>query len=71
MELIARATLNTRIVVPYSARRFQPSLSVAGFSGREFIAKAILQFSGSSSYFGRMAGSVKQYWKETVNEDAG
>jgi hypothetical protein len=60
MELIAGATHeHFRIVVPYSARQVSASLSVAGFSGREFIAKRIPVFSGSSSYFGRMAGSVK------------
>ncbi|MEY8864807.1 hypothetical protein AB9K28_08300 [Enterobacter asburiae] len=61
MELIAGATHeHFRIVVPYSARQVSASLSVAGFSGREVYCKAdSCKFSGSSSYFGRMAGSVK------------
>lgn len=73
MELIAGATHeHFRIVVPYSARQVSASLSVAGFSGREFIAKRIpVSFQVPPLISAGWQEALRQYWKETVNEDAG
>ncbi|MFZ5156253.1 P-loop NTPase fold protein, partial [Enterobacter hormaechei] len=72
MELIAGATHeHFRIVVPYSARQVSASLSVAGFSGREFIAKRIpVSFQVPPLISAGWQEALRQYWKETVNEDA-
>ncbi|MEA5196954.1 P-loop NTPase fold protein [Enterobacter roggenkampii] len=71
MELIAGATHeHFRIVVPYSARQVSASLSVAGFSGREFIAKRIpVSFQVPPLISAGWQEAFRQYWKETVDED--
>ncbi|HDR2349239.1 TPA: hypothetical protein QCH58_000583 [Enterobacter asburiae] len=73
MELISGATHeHFRIVVPYSARQVSASLSVAGFSGREFIAKRIpVSFQVPPLISAGWQEALRQYWKETVNEDVG
>ncbi|MGC5924604.1 P-loop NTPase fold protein [Enterobacter hormaechei] len=71
MELIAGATHeHFRIVVPYSARQVSTSLAVAGFSGREFIAKRIpVSFQVPPLISAGWQEAFRQYWKETVSED--
>lgn len=70
MELIAGATHeHFRIVVPYSARQVSASLAMAGFSGREFIAKRIpVSFQVPSLISAGWQEALRHYWKETVHE---
>lgn len=73
MELIAGATHeHFRIVVPYSARQVSASLALAGFSGREFIAKRIpVSFQVPPLISAGWQEALRQYWKETVSADVG
>ncbi|MGC4123309.1 P-loop NTPase fold protein [Enterobacter sp.] len=71
MELIAGATHeHFRIVVPYSSRQVSASLAVAGFSGREFIAKRIpVSFQVPPLISAGWQEALRHYWKDTVNAD--
>jgi len=69
MELIAGATHeHFRIVVPYSARQVAASLSVAGYSGREFIAKRIpVSFLVPPLITAGWQEALQKFWIETVH----